>query len=178
VKESSDWIPFALLDDLPLDLRQRATIEGLVSEMFRTDHHWSNSRRQLIDCLAYGVVEVFQQLPVQPPTEGGANVSAGQPKFNTVLLVCHRLLCTLYQPPTNQLTAQKETHFYHREDNTEGTKHGLGWGDATEFLRKIRGFDCYIERGENEFSTFLLSSVGVHLFEVEVAGGNVAASRL
>jgi hypothetical protein len=87
--------------------------------------------------------------------------------------------CTHYisLQPINE-TAQKETHFYHREDNTEGTKHGLGWGDAAEFLRKIRGFDGHIERGENEFSTFLLSSVGVHLFEVEVAGGNVAASRL
>jgi hypothetical protein len=73
---------------------------------------------------------------------------------------------------------QKETHFDHREDNAEGAENGLGWGDAAEFLCKIRGFDGNIERGEDSFSAFLSSSGGMHGFEAEVAGGNVVASGL
>jgi hypothetical protein len=74
--------------------------------------------------------------------------------------------------------AQKDTHFDHREDNAEGAENGLGWGDAAEFLCKIRGFDGYIERGEDGFSVFLSLSDGMHGFEVEVAGRNVVAGRL
>ena len=73
---------------------------------------------------------------------------------------------------------QKETRFDHREDNAEGTKNGLSWGDAAEFLRKIRCFDGNIERGENDFSTFLSFDAGIHGFKIEVTGGNVAASGL
>ena len=90
-----DWVPFTLLDDLPLDFRQRATIKDLVSEVFRTDRHNLNLRRQLFDCLAHGVVEVFQQLPVQSSAEGSTDVGAGQTKFDAILLVGHRLL---YRP--------------------------------------------------------------------------------
>jgi hypothetical protein len=96
VKKARGWVPFALLDDFRLDICQRAAIEGLVSEVFQTDHHWSNSRRQLFDCLAYGIVEIFQQLPIQTPTEGGTDISAGQPKFDAVFLVGHRLLHPSY----------------------------------------------------------------------------------
>ena len=72
---------------------------------------------------------------------------------------------------------EKGTHLDHCEDNAEGGKNGLGWGDAAELLRKIRGFDGYIERGEDGFSAFLSLSGGMHGFEVEVAGRNVVAGR-
>jgi hypothetical protein len=72
---------------------------------------------------------------------------------------------------------QKEAHFYHCEDNTEGSKNGLGWGDAAKFLGKIRGLDGHIQRGEDKFPTFPLLSAGVHGLKVEVAGENVGAGR-
>jgi len=39
---------------------------------------------------------------------------------------------------------EKETHSYHCEDNAYGAKDSLGWSNAGEFLRKIRGFDGHI----------------------------------
>ena len=45
---------------------------------------WCNSRRQLADCLAHGTIEIVEPLPLQPPVEGGADVSAGQPKFDAI----------------------------------------------------------------------------------------------
>jgi len=53
---------------------------------------WCGSHRQLFDCLAHGVVELVQPLPAQSPVEGGADVSAGQPKFDVIHLVGHLVL--------------------------------------------------------------------------------------
>lgn len=63
VDKSKNRIPFTLLDLHP-DLRQRATIERIVSGVFRTVHRWFDSHRQLFNRLVYGVVKVFQSLPV------------------------------------------------------------------------------------------------------------------
>jgi hypothetical protein len=52
-EKSRDRAPFTLLDDIPLDLRQRAIIEGIVDEADRTDHCWFHSRRQLVNRFAY-----------------------------------------------------------------------------------------------------------------------------
>ena len=41
--------------------------------------------------------------------------------------------------------ALKEIHPDHGEDDAEGGENGLGWRDAAEFLRKIRGLDGHIE---------------------------------
>ena len=46
-----------------------------------------NSRRQLVDCLAHGVIEIVQPLPVQSPVERFTDVSTGQPEFDVVHLV-------------------------------------------------------------------------------------------
>ena len=51
-----------------------------------------NSRSQLVGCLAHGVVEIAQPLPVQSSVEGGTDVSTGQPKFDVICLVDHRVL--------------------------------------------------------------------------------------
>ena len=50
---------------------------------------WCNSRRQLVDCLAYGVVEVVQPLPIQSSVKGSTDIRAGQPKFDVIRLVYH-----------------------------------------------------------------------------------------
>ena len=96
MEKPRDRVPFPFLDDLPLDPPQRATIECIVSEVFQTVHYWLNLRRQPFNRLAHRVIKVFQQLPVQPPAEGGTDIGAGQPKLDAVLLVGHRLLYTPY----------------------------------------------------------------------------------
>ena len=53
---------------------------------------WFSSRRQLLDCFAHGAIEVVQPLPVQSPVERSADISAGQPKFDVINLVDHRVL--------------------------------------------------------------------------------------
>ena len=55
-------------------------------------YRWCDSRRQMVDCLADGVVKVVQPLPGQSPVEGSTNISAGQPKFDVIRLVYHRVL--------------------------------------------------------------------------------------
>lgn len=54
-----------------------------------------HSRRQLLDCLDHGLVEVIHSSPVHPPAKGCTDVGAGQPELNIVHLVGHRVLCTL-----------------------------------------------------------------------------------
>jgi hypothetical protein len=75
-------------------------------------------------------------------------------------------------------TARKEIHPDHREDNTKGGENGLGRCDAAEFLGEIRRLDGHIERGKDDFSTFLSLSAGIHGFGVDVVRGKVVASRL
>ena len=53
---------------------------------------WCGSRRQLVDYFTHGAVELVQPLPAQSPVEGGADVSAGQPKFDVIHLVGHLVL--------------------------------------------------------------------------------------
>ena len=53
VEKSRDRIPFTLLDDIPLNLRQRAMIKGIVDEAGRTDHCRFHSRGQLINRFTY-----------------------------------------------------------------------------------------------------------------------------
>ena len=51
-----------------------------------------NSRRQLLDCLADGVVKVAHPLPAQSPVECSTNFGAGQPKFDIIYLIDHAVL--------------------------------------------------------------------------------------
>ena len=57
---------------------------------------------------------------------------------------------------------EKGTHSDHCEDNADGTKDSLGRSNAGKLLRKIRGLDSHIQRGENVFSTFRLGGVWIH----------------
>ena len=71
-------------------LRSERKYRELVTQSVH--RNWFSPRRQLLDCLAHGVIEVVQPLPTQSPVEGGADVSAGQPKFDVIHLVCHLFL--------------------------------------------------------------------------------------
>jgi len=73
----------------------------------RIGHCWYNSRRQLLDCLAHGAVEVVQPLPIQSSVQGGTDFSAGQPKFDVIHLVNHRVLGA-FQPTFDQQKTRRE----------------------------------------------------------------------
>jgi len=74
-----------------------------------------------------------------------------------------------YQPPHDQRETWKKTHFDHREDNANRTEHRLGQRNASDFLRDIQRLDGHIQRGEDNLSTFLSSSVGFHRFKARAA---------
>ena len=80
---------------------------------------WCNSRRQLLDCLAHGTIEIIQPLPVQPPIEGGTDVSAGQPKFDVIHPVDHRVLGAFQSAIDQQKTRRKLTLIIRRITLTE-----------------------------------------------------------
>ena len=95
VEKSRDCAPFTALGDLPLDARDSPGIRPKTSPMRYSNQNvygWCNSRRQLVDCLAHRVVEVAQSLPVQSPVEGSTDISAGQPQFDVIHPVDHRVL--------------------------------------------------------------------------------------
>ena len=85
--------------------------ESIVSQMFQTDHRWCDSRRQLLDRFAYGVIEVFQPFPIQAAVEGGTDVRTDHPKFYVILLVDHRVLYVFYyQPTVNRHGRRRKKH--------------------------------------------------------------------
>jgi len=123
LKGSSRSEPDSLLKDpLPRVLavmgHTMSTTSGSVEiDLFKVV--WRNPRRQLLDCLAHGVVEVVQPLPVQFPIEGGADVGASQPKFDVIGLVDHRVLGAF------RSVADKwgwGTHSDRCEDDADGAK--------------------------------------------------------
>ena len=86
-------------------------------------HCQLNSRRQLLDCLDNGLVEVPRSFSVQSPVKDSTGISAGQPKFDVVHFVNHRVLRTL---TSNRPTRTRGTHSDVCEENTDGAKNGLG----------------------------------------------------
>ena len=68
-----------------------------------------NSRRQLPDCLAHGVVKLVQPLPVQSPVEDGTDFSTGQPEFDVIHLVDHRFLGSFRSVINQQKTRRRLT---------------------------------------------------------------------
>ena len=92
---STNQSVFSPLDDLPLDSRHSSEVRPKAPYMSYSKEsvrRWCNSRRELVDCLGHGIVEVAQPPPVQHPVEGGADVSAGQPKFDIIGPIYHLLL--------------------------------------------------------------------------------------
>ena len=60
MEKSRDRVPFALLSDLLLNFRQRATTESTVNKVGQNNHRQFHSRRQLVDRLAHRVVKVLR----------------------------------------------------------------------------------------------------------------------
>ena len=76
--------------------------------------------------------------------------------------------CTLSISLQSTNATQEGIDFDHSEDNAEGAENGLGRRNAAEFLRKVRGLDGHIERGDDNISTFLslIEIVGFHVLDV------------
>ena len=95
---------------------------------------WCNPRRQLVDCLAHGVIEIVHPLPAQSPVEGGTDASAGQPKFNVIHLVDHGVLGS-FQPAFKQKTRRELTLIIARITLTEPKTALAGVILETSFVR-------------------------------------------
>jgi len=78
-----------------------------------------NSRRQLVDRLAHGSIEIVQPLPVQYPFEGGADVGADQPKFDAIRPVDQLVLSAFQSTICRQETRRKPTLIVERITPTE-----------------------------------------------------------
>jgi hypothetical protein len=93
MEKPRECIPFALFDDLPLDLPHGSVVGSIVSELSGLcDISLNNPRRQLIYRLAYGLTEVAQFLSIHSPIKGSADVGAAQPELDVFLFVHHRIL--------------------------------------------------------------------------------------
>ena len=93
VEMSRNYISFALFDDILLDLRYSSEIRSKIPSMsYSSGCHRCTSHRQLLDRLTHRVVKFVQPLPSQPPVQGSADFGAGQPKFDVIYLVGHRVL--------------------------------------------------------------------------------------
>ena len=57
-----------------------------------TVHCWFDPRGQLVYRLAHGPTEVAQSLPIHSPTQRSADIGAGQPKVNVILVVNYSVL--------------------------------------------------------------------------------------
>ena len=110
---------------------------------------WRNLRRQLLNPLVYGAVEVAQLLPLQSLIEGCADVGASQPEFNVIHLVGHRVLGALIQSTTHQQQIRMRlTLIIPRRKLTEPKTALAGAIVATSFVRfkaSMAAFNTEIE---------------------------------
>ena len=105
-------------------------------------HRWFNPRCQLPDCLGYGLTEVVQFLSVHPAPEGSTDVGAGQPEFDVIHLVYHRIL-DMFQSATINAD-QGEPYSDHSKNDADRSADGLGWRNAQDFLREVQALDGQI----------------------------------
>jgi len=101
MKKSKDFVPPAVFDDLFLYFCHSPAIENMVGGRNRSVYCRSNSRRQMVYRIAHGLAKVAQFLSVHPPVEGLTDIGAGQPKFDIVLFVGHRVL-VMCEPGTSR----------------------------------------------------------------------------
>ena len=57
---------------------------------------------------------------------------------------------------------QEETNPNHGEEDTDGAKDGLCWGDARDLLGKIESFDGRVQHREGTIAPFLSLGVCSH----------------
>ena len=88
---SRDCIPFASLDDVPLDLVDNPDRE-LDEENTSHTHRRFDSRRQFLNRLEDGLAELVPPLSAYPQIKGFTDVSAGQPQFDIARFFDHRVL--------------------------------------------------------------------------------------
>ena len=92
VDSSRDCVPFALLDDVPLDFGHSPAIGSPVSWTARRIRRWIDSRRQLPNRLEHRLTEPIHSSSAHPSVEGFAYIGASQPEVDVVGFVNHRVL--------------------------------------------------------------------------------------
>ena len=90
--EPGEWIPFIVLDYLPLNLGHSSTVEDISEWITRYVHYWSGSRSKMSNCVEEGLTELVQSSALQFPVEDLAHIAARPPKVDVILVVGHRVL--------------------------------------------------------------------------------------
>ena len=85
-------IPFALIDDLPLDIGQSSIIENVGKYISWRGHYRNGSRSQLRNRVEDGLVKLIQSPSLQFSVEYLAYISASPSKVDVILIVSHRVL--------------------------------------------------------------------------------------
>ena len=96
-----------------------------------------NSRRQPVDCPAHGAIEIVESLLLQPLVEGGADVSAGQPKFDAIRPLDQLVLGPFQSTIDQQKTRRKLTLIVERMTLTE-SKTALAGAIAEAFSVRFK----------------------------------------
>ena len=85
-------VPLTLLDDLPLDLSHRSTIENIGKRVTWCVDCWPGSRSQISNRVEDGLVESVQSFPFQSPEQDLRYVNASSPRLDVILMVGYRVL--------------------------------------------------------------------------------------
>ena len=96
---------------------------------------WSNSHRQLFDCLAHRVAKLVQALLFQSSTESETDVGARLPKFDVVSLIGHRVLEPFQSAACEQRSRRRSTLIMARRMLAEPKTALAGVILATSFAR-------------------------------------------
>ena len=90
--ESGGHIPFALLEDLPLNLGQGSAIEGISKWIAQQTRRQFGLRSQTSNRLEDGLIELIQSSTFQSPIERLTYISTSTPKLDVILIVGYRIL--------------------------------------------------------------------------------------
>jgi len=73
---------------------------------------------------------------------------------------------------------KKETYPDHHEEDTDGTKNNLGWGEACDLLREIQAIDGHIQRRDGPVPPLRSLGLGLHGRGTRELRGGGTARRL
>ena len=93
-EKARDRISFALFNNIPLNLNDGSVIETLLSESCHVSHRQFNSRCQLFNRLGYWPTQRIHFSALHLRFERPTYTGTGQPQFNIIKPVDHRVLCT------------------------------------------------------------------------------------
>ena len=85
-------MPPGLFDELLVYFRDGPAIKNMAGGRARNVYRQPNSRRQLKYRIAHGFIEIVQFLSIHSPVKSSADIGAGQPELDVILVIGHCVL--------------------------------------------------------------------------------------